>query len=314
MLRSLALIAVFWTALGTIAWRFPDGARNWWRNWDRLAALRGRGPMRGLSFLAVAILPLLLRAILLPLWPIPDPYIQDEFSYLLQADTFAHGRLTNPTPARAEFFESGQILVRPSYASKYPPGHSFAMAIGERLFGHPWFGVWLSCGALAAALLWALEGWFPPAWALFGTLLAVPLCSFSYWMNSYMGGSVAAIGGALVMGAYPRLTGRKRGLTRRKRDSAAWVLAAGFVLLFFTRPYEGLLIAVPTLALGLRARVSAWQWARIACVGLVGAAALGYYNQRVTGNPFRLPHLEYEAQYQATPLFNVQSPAAPKHV
>jgi len=195
--------------------------------------------------------------------------------------------------------------VRPSYASKYPPGHSFAMAIGSRLFGHPWFGVWLSCGALAAALLWALEGWVSPSWALFGTLLAIPLCSFSYWMNSYMGGSVAAIGGALVVGAYPRLT-------RRKRDSAAWVLAAGFVLLFFTRPYEGLCIAVPTLVLVLRARVSAWQWARIAFVGLAGAAALGYYNQRVTGSLFHLPYLEYQAQYQATPLFNVQSPAAPK--
>src|SRR5271163_1991735 len=228
MLANLAVIAVFWTTVAAIAWSFPRSARNWWRTWDRLGALHRRKirGVRGLSFLAVAILPLLLRAILLPLWPIPAPYVQDEFSYLLQADTFAHGRLTNPTPALAEFFESGQILVRPSYASKYPPGHSFAMAIGERLFGHPWFGVWLSCGALAAALLWALEGWFAPSWALFGTLLALPLCSFSYWMNSYMGGSVAAIGGALVVGAYPRLTGRKRGLTRRKRDSAAWVLAA----------------------------------------------------------------------------------------
>jgi hypothetical protein len=307
MLVSLALIVAFWAAVAAIAWRFPEGARNWWRTWDRWVALRGRsrGGMRGLCFLFVTILPLLLRAILLPLWPMPNPYVQDEFSYILQADTFAHGRVTNPTPALAEFFESGQILVRPSYASKYPPGHSLVMAIGERLFGHPWFGVWLSCGALAAALLWALEGWFAPSWALFGTLLAVPLCSFSYWMNSYMGGSVAAIGGALVVGAYPRLT-------RRKRDRAAWVLAAGFVVLFFTRPYEGLLIAIPTLALCLRARVSAGQWVRIACVGLAGAAALGFYNRRVTGNPFRLPHLEYEAQYQASPMFNVQSPGAPK--
>ena len=202
MLASLALIAVFWAALAGIAWRFPEGGRL-------AGKLRTLLPTRGLLFV-VAILPLLLRAMLLPLWPMPDPYIQDEFSYLLQADTFAHGRVTNPTPALAEFFESGQILVRPSYASKYPPGHSFAMAIGERLLGHPWFGVWLSCGALAATLFWALEGWFPPAWALFGTLLAVPLCAFSYWMNSYMGGSVAAIGGALVVGAFPRLTGRLR--------------------------------------------------------------------------------------------------------
>jgi hypothetical protein len=162
---------------------------------------------------------------------------------------------------------------------------------------------------LAAALFWALEGWFAPAWALFGTLLALPLCSFSYWMNSYMGGSVAAIGGALVAGAYPRLTGRLAG---RKRDNAAWALGAGFVLLFFTRPYEGLLIAVPTVALVLLARVSVGAWARIACVGLAGAAAMGYYDQRVTGNPFQLPYFEYQAQYQATPQFNVQSLAAPK--
>src|SRR5277367_6319333 len=205
MLASVALIAVFWAAVAAIACRLPEYGRSWWRTWDRLASAH-LSSWRALSFGVVAILPLLLRGILLPLWPMPDPYIQDEFSYLLQADTFAHGRLTNPTPALAEFFESGQILVRPSYASKYPPGHSFAMAIGSRLFGHPWFGVWLSCGALAAALLWALEGWVSPSWALFGTLLAIPLCSFSYWMNSYMGGSVAAIGGALVVGAYPRLT------------------------------------------------------------------------------------------------------------
>ncbi len=65
-----------------------------------------------------------------------------------------------------------------------------------------------------AALLWALEGWFAPPWALFGMLLALPLCAFSYWMNSYMGGSAAAIGGALVVGAYARLIRRRRETAR----------------------------------------------------------------------------------------------------
>src|SRR5882672_7719416 len=37
--------------------------------------------------------------------------ITDEFAYLLQADTFARGRLSLPTPAQPEFFETPHVLV-----------------------------------------------------------------------------------------------------------------------------------------------------------------------------------------------------------
>ena len=63
----------------------------------------------------------------------PFPFVHDETAYLLGADTFAHGRLTNPTPAFADHFEAIHQLVRPTYASKFPSAPSLALAAGMLL-------------------------------------------------------------------------------------------------------------------------------------------------------------------------------------
>ncbi len=190
--------------------------------------------------LVLGLLVLLVRASLLPVWPIPRPVIYDEFSYLprgrhLWARTPV---ISNPPHPLWQFFESIYILQQPTYASKYPPGQGLAMAAGQVAFGDPWFGVWLSCGVLAAILCWALQGWLPPPWALLGSLIALDLCVFSYWMNSYWGGAVAGIGGALVIGSWARIA-------RDRRSGYAWLFGAGAVILLLTRPYEGMLLAGP---------------------------------------------------------------------
>jgi hypothetical protein len=262
---------------------------------QRLAA--GFARRKILVCVAVAALVLIVRAALLPVWPAPRPSIYDEFSYLLQSDTFAHGRLANPAHPLWQFFESIYILQQPAYASKYPPGQALALATGQWLLGNAWFGVWLSCGAMAFTLCWALQGWLPPKWALLGALISLDVCLFGYWMNSYWGGAVAGIGGALVIGAYIRI------VHQDKAPLAPWLFGAGAVILLLTRPYEGFLLAAPTaVALWLRTKQRrAPVWLPIIAIVATGFAWDAFYDYRVTANPLRMPYQEYFAQYESVP-------------
>jgi len=261
----------------------------------------------GLVCVGVGLLALALRAALLPVSPIPEPSIHDEFSYLLGAETFAHGRLANPPHPMWVHFETFHVNFQPTYASKYPPAQAVFLALGWKLFGHPWYGVWLSCGVMCGALCWMLQGWLPPRYALLGGLMAVAQWSLAgYWINSYWGGAVAAAAGALVVGAVPRLL-------RCPAASAAALAAFGVIVLANSRPYEG---ALTTAA----AAGALWLWRRrsgrrmrdllalrvvvpVAAILLSGVAAMGYYNYRVTGDPLVLPYSLYQERYGASPIF-----------
>ncbi len=285
------LIGIF----GVVAKAVPPGWQDLWQRFVR--GLSSLARQKTLSWVGLGVLVLVVRAALLPVWPIPMPSIYDEFSYLLQADTFAHGRLANPAHPLWRFFESTYILQQPTYASRFPPAQGLVMALGQVIFGHPWFGVWLSAGLLAAALCWALQGWLPPGWALFGAFIGLNLCLFSYWINSYWGGAVTAIGGALVTGAWVRIT-------RAKRWRYAWLFGIGAVIVVLARPFEGLLLVVPALiALGMANR-TARVWLPIVLTGVAGASWLAYDNYRVTGHPLRLPYQEYYEQYEIVPPFS----------
>lgn len=288
---------------------FPRLGDRWFRAIERRASRFAA--KRGLAVLTIFLLALGVRLAVLPIEPIPAPGIHDEFGYLLLGDTFAHGRLTNPTHPMWVHFESETIIQRPTYCSAFYPAQGLFLAFGEVLLRNPFWGVWLSTGLMCAAICWALQGWLPPAWAFLGGILAIlRIGTFSYWADSYWGGSVAALGGALVLGALPRLK-------RYQRPRDAVLMATGFAILGNSRPYETLFYAVPILIalavfiFGKKAPPLRLSFRRIILpLGLVlifTMAWMGYYFWRTTGNPLRPPYLVDVATYMAEPQFLWQS-------
>jgi hypothetical protein len=261
---------------------------------------------KGLAVALVSVAAIALRLVFLVIDKVPVPLFHDEFSYLLAGDTFASGRLANPPHPMWIFFDTFHVLQHPTYASKYPPGQGAILAIGQVL-GNPWIGVLLSVALMCGAILWMLQGWLPARWALLGAILIVlRFAVFNDWVESYWGGAVAAIGGALVVGALPRIW-----RLARARD-AIW-MGLGAAILANSRPLEGfILFATAAAALGI------WWWKRgaaervrllarvalpIVAVLVVCAVWMGYYNWRVTSNPLLFPYAAYERAYNPQPVF-----------
>jgi hypothetical protein len=200
----------------------------------------------------------------------------------------------------SRFFETFFVNFHPTYSSIFSPAQSVALALGQ-LLGNPWIGVLLSTSGTVAAVLWMLQGWFPPRWALLGAILVlVYFAIFSYWMNSYWGGSVAALGAALVLGAVPRLR-------RSQRSLDALLLGIRIFILANSRPFEGFLFCIPMAVVmllwlhDLRRGTQPIPVRRVllplfTCLFAILAFAL-YYNWRVTGDPLLFPRVLYYRQY-----------------
>jgi len=247
---------------------------------------------------------------------LPQPAIHDEFSYLLAADTFVHGRLSNSPHPLAQFFESPHILVRPTYASKYPPGQALVLALGERLFGAPYYGVLIGGAVMIFLFALTLAAWTAPVPAMgVSVLLALLFLPPMYWVYSYWGGCVAAAGGAALLLSFM--------VYRRDHTFAAGVLfASGAVTLFLTRPYEGgVFTAVVVIVCAARlyrergrlalAGMRAFLLSAVP-IAIAGMLWTGIYDRAVTGNPIRLPYMLHAAQYNIAPVLWIL-PLSPKH-
>jgi hypothetical protein len=300
-LRFVALEALVTLAVLLVSALLPLRSRALFSPaWRRLARNRGR------ACVVVFFLSLLGRIALLPIEPFPPPGIHDEFSYLLAGDTFAHGRLTNPTPPLWHHFEQFYVLMQPTFASKYGAAQPVFLALGQRWIGTPRAGVLLSMALAAASLCWMLQAYLPPEWALLGGMLAVVRMSwFSYFGNSYWGGSAAMLGGCLVLGSAARLA-------RKPRARDGLLMAGGLIVLANSRPFEGAMLALPVVWSLLRKRPPLSVWLPGCALLLAGACLTAYYFERVTGR-LMFPWVAYWQQWTICPPFLFGKPNLTVH-
>jgi hypothetical protein len=304
---ALLIIECGMTGLAaTSAFAFPRLGRGLFKRVERFS---GRLAQRqGLAVVCVGLSVIVLRLAILPLFPVPLPFVPDDFSFLLACGTFARGRLANPTPAMWTHFESIHITMQPTYQSMYFPGQGLVLAASKVLLGNPWIGLLIVSALMCAALCWMLQAWLPPSWALLGGVIAVlRLGVFSYWTNTYhAAGSLGALGGALILGGLPRLT--KTGRVRY-----AVLIGIGIAILVLTRPYEGILMCLPVGFVLAR-----WMWkgknrpspaamARLAAapllLGMAAVAWMGYYDYRAFGNPLTPPYTVNRNIYAIAPYY-----------
>ena len=211
---------------------------------------------------------------------------------------------TNPPHPFWQHFETFQEMQQPTYASKYQPLQGLALAFGEKFFHQPWVGVLLTSALMCAAVCWMIQGCIAAEWALLGAFLfALRIGVLSYWMNSYEGGAVAAIGGALALGAAARIW---RGHAE-SRHAVTW--AFGISVLMLSRPYDAAVLAISSAAVlawlrrnSPRPRLRAFAPALL--VLTLCFAAILYNNYRVTGDALSLPYQVHDRQYAAVTMFS----------
>lgn len=219
------------------------------------------------------------------------PNSGDENAYLWQAEAFALGAVTAPSPQPADAFRLSHIGDAGGRRfSKYPPGWPLLLSLGVRA------GVPGAVNPLLAAL--ALAGiyrlgcvWVGRRGALLGALAVLATPFFLLNAGSYHSHPSCLF--ALTALALSLTWGEQRGA------AAAFVLAgAAFGLAVLIRPFSALLLGLP-MVLAFAPSIARRQSFRFLLLfglgGLPSAAFLAMVNLSVTGNWWMLAWSQYDA-------------------
>jgi hypothetical protein len=300
------LLAALTAAAILVAFRAPAFASKLFASIERNGARLASRPI--LTIIGLAVCAVILRSALIPVLGTPQPVIPDEVSLLLQADTYASGRIDNPsvTPSFSSFY----TLVSPTYASTYPVLRSLPMAIAQSFGFGPWIGIFAINIILVIAVYFMVRSYFSVELAILMSLIVIlRFCLFNFWINSYLGPTITALGGVLLVYGYKKIS-IKRTL------AAGLVVGVGLFFLMTTRPYEGFVFSIPfVVAISIMIFRESRKSMRAAAMAaffptLLTVAGLGLtvvHNNAVTGDWRIAPYELYRQQAAQSPALLVQS-------
>lgn len=233
------------------------------------------------------------------------PAYHDEYSYLLQAETYLDGRLSYPVhPTHPELFAQMHVVNENRFASRYFPATGVVIA-PFLAFGQPYWGHWL-CGALTTVFMYLagreLSGYrtglftglfcaLSPALALFGNLLLAhhpTLLGLSVFLYFYLRmWRTLSITSGLFAGI-----GLTFAMLSRPMAAAGFALPMGLLLLaVLVKPcgWLGTPCIVRTRALKLNLAVG--------FPVLLGLLILLPINKAITGDSLKLPYSQFQEVY-----------------
>ncbi|MCH2201958.1 MAG: glycosyltransferase family 39 protein [Fuerstiella sp.] len=228
------------------------------------------------------------------------PTYHDEYSYLLQAETFAAGRLSwPPAPVRPDLFHQFHVLNEHRTASRYFPWTGLWTSLFLQT-GRPIIGHWLA-GALAAGFFYlAASEVLRPQAALTAGLLIGCSPGLALFSNMLLAHHPTLLALSVFLWTMIRLI-------RYPTMTLTLICGISLSLAMLGRPMTAAGFALPWgLVFGWRivwSTESQWSSQRfqlLACMAVpltVGFVGLGVLNQETTGSFFRSPYQEYTETY-----------------
>jgi len=234
---------------------------------------------------AAAVASLVLYALVATVVFSRVPISVDELVQLVQARTFAAGRLWQPASPQPEFYSVlNMVDANGRYYAQFPPGGPAMLALGV-LVRAPWL-VGPVCGAVSVAAFWAyLRVVEPRRQVAVGAVLLFAFAPFAVFMSGSHMNHVPTLMWLLIgMAAMARVM-----TSSRPASGYAFLHGLSLGCAATIRPVDALAFALPAggwylaQSLGSRAR---WRDAFASAIGVaIPLCVMMWVNRETTGSP-----------------------------